>query len=755
MKVINVHPGILEIPPKSWGAIEKVIWNYHLELQKLNINSEILYLNDIQNSCESVVHIHVTNLANMAHSRGIEYFFSLHDHHVLFEYGYDDYVLETRTAIENSIMTIIHTPEFFTNPRFSDLSHKFIYIQHGADPNIYKNLNLDKTGDLLCVASNGLIGFKNFDRKGFLLASQVADHLNLNLTICCPSNTKNFLDNYNLSNKKNVTILYDLGEAELIEQYNLHKIFLHPSILEAGHPNLTLAEAHMCGMDIVGSYKGTVEIPNMVIVNDLLPISYTTAILAVLNKQQKYPISKELQWETIIKKIVGIYKKYSNTNKRFIDTLLESYNNINSIIHRRLDPNKINITFDRVPKIETSGPDVIEYVVSFIGVDENNLEHSVYTSNINNNMWTRPTDVYYNNWKVNVEVPSDGFKQTVLDTGFTFDKWCAIVSTYTNKSDVINKTKKTIDNIKENIKIPVICCDHYEYQKQLSNADEYVLDKNNILTYQSYYKYAFSTVGNKRVTLDLHSSGNGKYHGPAVYQNYYNGIKKAKELGYVYAVLTNFDMVFSKNDINKIKMDMNTVMYNNLDGMVLHAIDLEGHTYKTVFFMIKIDSFLEYFNEIFNEDDYNNMMITHGSESNGLENIFYHVLKYNNRLLVRESSESQYFESSMCFTNSQTDYFSAIFDKEKDIVWVYVKRANKNVTPYDILVNVYSPATGKSIMSWRFNIETEFNTLLPINVTDISIPFTIELITFDTLETQTIVVDNVDELIKNGKVENI
>jgi hypothetical protein len=40
MKIININPGILPIPPNGWGAIEKIIWDYHQEM--LNIGMMIV-----------------------------------------------------------------------------------------------------------------------------------------------------------------------------------------------------------------------------------------------------------------------------------------------------------------------------------------------------------------------------------------------------------------------------------------------------------------------------------------------------------------------------------------------------------------------------------------------------------------------------------------------------------------------------------------------------------------------------------------
>ena len=35
MKIALVGPGIIEIPPKGWGAVESLIWDYATELGEL------------------------------------------------------------------------------------------------------------------------------------------------------------------------------------------------------------------------------------------------------------------------------------------------------------------------------------------------------------------------------------------------------------------------------------------------------------------------------------------------------------------------------------------------------------------------------------------------------------------------------------------------------------------------------------------------------------------------------------------------
>ncbi len=104
MKVINVTPGLLAIPPNGWGAVEKIIWDYHLQLEKNGIKSEIKYLNDVNYDDSQVVHVHVANLANMCFERGIPYIFTIHDHHA-FLYGKDSHCFkENLKAIENMVI---------------------------------------------------------------------------------------------------------------------------------------------------------------------------------------------------------------------------------------------------------------------------------------------------------------------------------------------------------------------------------------------------------------------------------------------------------------------------------------------------------------------------------------------------------------------------------------------------------------------------------------------------------------------------
>ena len=48
MKIVQVHLGLLPIPPNGWGAIEKIIWDYHQQLNSKGLHCDIKYLNDVK-----------------------------------------------------------------------------------------------------------------------------------------------------------------------------------------------------------------------------------------------------------------------------------------------------------------------------------------------------------------------------------------------------------------------------------------------------------------------------------------------------------------------------------------------------------------------------------------------------------------------------------------------------------------------------------------------------------------------------------
>lgn len=399
MKVVNVTPGLLPIPPNGWGAVEKIIWEFHNQLLSKNINSVISYLDEVNYKTGDIVHIHVANLAILAHKRGIPYYFTCHDHHA-YLYGKDSHVFkENYEAIKHSIKSFVpakYLVSYFDHPNVE-------YLSHGVNTEWFKPSN--KTfilHKLLCVANNGFIHDQSEDRKGFLFAIEAAKRLNLPITIAGPINNKKFFDKFK-PNYDKLTVLYDLSENDLLKVYQNHTLFLHPSILEAGHPNLTLLEAMGCGLPVIGTFEENNVLPGLYKIQRTNE-SVVDGIEYVIRNYDKFRneclnTSKEKSWSNITDTLINFYNKKDLFMT--MKTQLEEIYNTTKITHRpRLLPgNKIKCTFTDGCKLEIIGSDDKEYNVKFFNKNTNTL---VYESNIKNNMWCMPSIKYFVDWQVKV-----------------------------------------------------------------------------------------------------------------------------------------------------------------------------------------------------------------------------------------------------------------------------------------------------------------------------------------------------------------
>ena len=254
MKICHVDPGCgLSIPPKSWGAIEKLIWEFHQNQTKLGHEVHIRMASDIQPNEFDIVHCHVANLAIELSKRGIPYVYQLHDHHVV-HYGKDSFVFkENLEAIEGSLISLIPARflvDYIDHP-------KCVYFPHGVNTDFfYPDPTKQKTRDFLMLANNGLAGNAGFDRKGFEYGIALAAKLNKTITIAGPANNQNFFNQHlwTLSYPK-LNIVFDPSQEEVRDLFHTHRVFLHPTMLEAGHPNLTMIEAAACGIPIIADWE--------------------------------------------------------------------------------------------------------------------------------------------------------------------------------------------------------------------------------------------------------------------------------------------------------------------------------------------------------------------------------------------------------------------------------------------------------------------------------------------------------------------
>lgn len=321
MEIIQVATGLITIPPNGWGAVERIIWEYKQELEALGDVVHIKYMNDLKKEEGVITHAHMANQALYCRDLGIPYIYSLHDHHVEW-YGKDSWVYKQNLeAIKGSVISITHTEHYLD---YFDTTDKLFYLRHGANTEFFTPDYAPKSHRLLMIANNGLAGDAGYDRKGFRYGIEAAERMGLPITIAGHTDNNNFFDIHSeLTNYEKLTLkLTNPTDEEMRELYQSHTIFLHPSMLEGGHPNLTLCEATASGLPIVGTYKGSTPIPGMHVIDSITTEAVTDGIVNVMwdydkRREEIFAARQEFSWRHVAKTLHKYYENVLKVNDKY------------------------------------------------------------------------------------------------------------------------------------------------------------------------------------------------------------------------------------------------------------------------------------------------------------------------------------------------------------------------------------------------------------------------------------------------------
>ena len=343
MRIAQVISSNIPIKPtgeRGWGATELIMDEYTKNLRKLGHEVDLLYLNDVQPCAYDIVHIHVANLCLEAHKRGIEYIYSTHDHHS-YHYGKNSFnYKEQLEAIKKSIFSL--APAEYVVDYFDD-TDKLFYLSHGVDTDYYTPVNsfYDVKNQpnilhyLLMCANNGVAGDYGADRKGFRYGIEAAKALNLPITIIgADANTKFFEIHKDLLEYEHLTIVdNNPTEEEKLKLFKKHTIFLHPSNLEFGHPNLTLLEAASCCLPMVATYKGSKNINGMYKIDEISTENVIEGIKYIINDYARIVDTMEnprsgYSWLNVCKQLEKKYLAIKQFHNFDSNTIRDKYSNL-------------------------------------------------------------------------------------------------------------------------------------------------------------------------------------------------------------------------------------------------------------------------------------------------------------------------------------------------------------------------------------------------------------------------------------------
>jgi glycosyltransferase involved in cell wall biosynthesis len=321
MDIIQVATGLISIPPNGWGAVERIIAMYQDRLTRLGMNVSVLYPNQIEKKDNQLVHCHMANTAIEMRDRGIPYVYSLHDHHAEY-YGKDSGVYHNNlAAIKGSVFSICHSKHIID---YFDSTDKLFYLPHGVDTRFFRPAPLEQRTEkkLLMICNNGLAGDSTIDRKGFRIAIAAAKWFKLPITIAGPQNNEEFFKGHpDLLEYEKLTLkLTNPTDDETLKLYQTHSIFVAPSFLEYGHPNLSILEAASCCLPIVGTCNE--DVPGMYRIPEISTQAVVIGLTSTINKysmhvRDQYSSKHTLDWFNICKQLKKFYDAVSIINQKW------------------------------------------------------------------------------------------------------------------------------------------------------------------------------------------------------------------------------------------------------------------------------------------------------------------------------------------------------------------------------------------------------------------------------------------------------
>ena len=226
------------------------------------------------------------------------------------------------------------------------------------------------------------------------------------------------------------------------------------------------------------------------------------------------------------------------------------------------------------------------------------------------------------------------------------EKEAYVICTYPNTQAVVDTTIECIKSLRKNSNRKILISAHCPVPKELQGMVDYVFyEKNNLLTKHTFYSGYWMYHDQYDTHVNLKGEDNDRYHGPACYTSFYNPATFAKELGIEKLYYINFDYILKDSSyIDYISKKLNThdTFFGEYEAQ-------EGKCYYTYFFAVKPDAILRHCDFIETENQYNSLMDKYEAESNGIENLYYHIFKnnINNYIEPKEKFESdaeKYFE---------------------------------------------------------------------------------------------------------------
>jgi len=275
-----------------------------------------------------------------------------------------------------------------------------------------------------------------------------------------------------------------------------------------------------------------------------------------------------------------------------------------------------------------------------------------------------------------------------------------IVDVYATTEDKLNLLRKCIASVK-NLGYPIMIVSHCTLPEDIVKSVEYHLfDADN--QFNNNHVFSFRTKGDITINNNIRRS-----HEFPIIRAMKLATETAKNLGYDFFYLTEFDHDYSENGINQIKELEKKFIFGDYNLMLFHPPSavfgsIVGKYFDTCFFFGYLDYFIGKFNSYFPTDleEYNEKFAPRFP--NCLEHFFYELFS-NEKCLVVDDYVKSYFKDSQINISSYGDTsYKILVDKNLDDCYLVI--TNNNLINYEYEVYLDNSMIDSFVINSDFKI---------------------------------------------------
>ena len=272
-------------------------------------------------------------------------------------------------------------------------------------------------------------------------------------------------------------------------------------------------------------------------------------------------------------------------------------------------------------------------------------------------------------------------------------KHITIIDTYAPTEDKQNLLVSCIESCKK-LNTDILLVSHCTLPEHIvSMVDYYIFDKDNRFNVSN--TFAWKVVNNVTVNLRINQS-----HEFPIIKSMRNAFSLAHALKYEYFYFTEFDFLFSDNDIEKLKSLQNELQQTNKNfvfmkpddaSWIMNDVQLYGIYYETSFFAGRVEPLLQRFNEYFpfTIEEYNSSLALMLNGKPGcLEHLFYDAFhgKTDESIIIPQYVK-EYLSESKTNTSSFKSTTSLILPSNIGKNYLYISNDNAEEMLFRVYMN--------------------------------------------------------------------